>query len=136
MTNFLAAIIVTLVTNVVESSNESGCSTCAQLRRNPYLLIYHQTHPSIDGAPFRPATERYEIITVTRNRRLVAKEQDIDILLSADEVSSVTKIKRLESKWVDYAIRTNSPVVMTNLTWTNITNLTNLWILTNVWIYK
>jgi len=130
MTNFLASIVITLLTNVVETSNESGCSTCEMLRQQPTLLIYHPGHGA--GVPYKPATENYETTTVIREKRIVSKEAAIDMLLSSEEVSSFTKVKRLESKWVDAGIRTNSAVAQMAVWNTNFlqagVSITNLWI--------
>lgn len=43
----------TIVTNVVETSDESGCATCEQLRKSPGILIYHEVWGC---KPYHPAT--------------------------------------------------------------------------------
>lgn len=50
-----------VVTNVVETSDEGGCPTCDQLRKNPGILIYHEAWGC---KPYRPATWKLTTTTV------------------------------------------------------------------------
>jgi hypothetical protein len=53
---------VVTVTNVVETTNERGCTTCKQLQDNPYILIYHPWH--FGGLPYIPPTEKLTTTTI------------------------------------------------------------------------
>jgi hypothetical protein len=65
MTNILAAIVITLTTNVVDSDNHQGCDVCAGIQRNNWALHHvciNMTNWNYRGT-YAPATEKYRTTT-------------------------------------------------------------------------
>jgi hypothetical protein len=60
MTNILAAIVITLVTNTVETDNHRGCDICLGIRENGWAMLH--TCSNYFGT-YVPATKKYVTTT-------------------------------------------------------------------------
>lgn len=101
ITNLLASIIVSLVTNVTTTDNE--------IKANQWGIVYTVNPPIYDNGA-RPATERYETTTVHERRSLKCEVEGkpVEHLLSERLVSSVTKSFALRpAEWVVKDIKVN-----------------------------
>lgn len=127
ITNIIATVFITLVTNVTHSDN-------AQWGVD-YGIMY-LTNPEKYGRKLeKPATERYVTTEIIQRKTLTAQHDGTQFSSVQDKMlSSVTEILRLREQWEPSGIKTNSPypwgVVYTNVIWcsTNVVTTNILWL--------
>jgi hypothetical protein len=101
ITNILAAVAITLVTNVVQTDNSSGCSM-----HQPGVIPLVYGH---NCTPYVPATERRLTTNVTElttvKLTIAGEEKSFE---SQRLISSVTAVLRRLDEWKPAEIKTNS----------------------------
>lgn len=108
MTNILATIVVTLVTNVTTTDNHRGCYSCWEKSRHPFTLEYRTPHDHIgqDLDPlggYTPATDKTETIITTEVKTLVFnfQGQPFNQIFSEKEISRRQKKFTLKpAEWI------------------------------------
>ena len=104
MTNIIASVIITLVTNVANIDNGKGCSMCDTLQKQaisggPVWAVYHPAH---GGLPYVPATEKSEITTISRHEVLTFTWQERQWSVTNIVVLSEKKRTfKLSNSWVE-----------------------------------
>lgn len=125
LTNILAAVAITLVTNVVQTDNSSGCS------------LYHPgVIPLVYGhecKPFIPATERNITTNVLERTKVVVTINGAERIFESERLlSSVTAVLRRLDEWRLSEHRTNSVgSAVLHEPWSGYWTNTNVVILTN-----
>lgn len=116
-TNILAAVVITLLTNVVPSDNSRGCSMYSD--QFSHLVYGH------DCRPYVPATEQYLTTNVTEHTEITVKLPQGPKTFTMDRtISSVTAILRKLEQWQPAGVRTNQLLQSGSIT---ITNTADIW---------
>jgi hypothetical protein len=102
LTNLLAQIVITLVTNVVQTDNAVWV---------PDYSVAYATYPAQFGQRIStPATERYLTTNVTEHTTVTVPLSDGPAVFTKDKLlSSVTGILRKLEDWQPAGVRTNDP---------------------------
>lgn len=113
ITNILAAVVITLVTNVASSDNSKGCP-----------MYVEGVMPAVMGhvcTPYIPPTERYQTTNVTEHTAVTLTIRGVERTFAEDKLlSSVTAIWRKSDEWQAAGVKTNSVEPTTgSIVWTN-----------------
>lgn len=126
ITNILAAVVITLVTNVASSDNSKGCPMYAE-----------GVMPAVMGhvcTPYIPPTERYQTTNVTEHTAVTLTIQGVERTFTADKLlSSVTAIWRKSDEWQAAGVITN-PVMNVVMWGTNSFVGSPLYSITNIFL--
>jgi hypothetical protein len=101
MTNLIAAVVISIITNVTTASNESGCKICSAAGPGFTPAVYHSGgFRACD--PYRPATERTETTTVVEIKTLRFVWEGKAYTAKEERVLS-SKVRRwtLKNEWVE-----------------------------------
>ena len=97
-TNVIAAILVTMLqTNVVETTNERGCSTCDLVKHCYNIWHAGCGKDGLFGPSYKPATEKTVATTVTEIRKIIFGSESA--VLSERVVSTEAKRFVRSEEW-------------------------------------
>lgn len=102
VTNVVASLVISLITNVVESNNAEWVTD--------YSIQHAVLGPNSYGKRIgKPATERYLTTNIIERRILSLEHEGWNYNSTQDKLlSSVTAIQKLQETWKDAGFKTNT----------------------------
>jgi len=96
-TNVPAALTITILTNVVNGDNATGCNLCYDAHGN-WKGVIAATWPPSNCTPFHPATEKWIITNIVQRTEFWVNGRQINYV-EESLLSSVTNRWKLDSEW-------------------------------------